>query len=85
MGMGDKPDYYQCKTTVLFAKTANAVYKACPQSDCNKKVIDQGDNTYRCEKCNMEFPNFKYRLLLNVSRSNKIVNIIFYYSVNYLD
>lgn len=67
LGNGDKPDYFQCKAVVHLVKSANSVYKACPQPDCNKKVIDNDDGQYRCEKCNAEFPNFKYRLLVNVS------------------
>uniref|UniRef100_A0A182Y582 Replication protein A subunit n=1 Tax=Anopheles stephensi TaxID=30069 RepID=A0A182Y582_ANOST len=66
LGSGDKPDYFQVKAMVHTIKSANAVYKACPQADCNKKVIDQENGQYRCEKCNAEFPNFKYRLLVNM-------------------
>lgn len=43
------------------------MYQACPSQDCNKKVIDQQNGLYRCEKCDREFPNFKYRLMLLVS------------------
>ena len=39
--------------------------KACPSAECNKKVIEDGDS-YRCEKCNRTYPNFKYRLILPV-------------------
>ena len=44
------------------------MYQACPTQDCNKKVIDQQNGLYRCEKCDSEFPNFKYRMILSVSR-----------------
>uniref|UniRef100_A0A182JRW5 Replication protein A subunit n=1 Tax=Anopheles christyi TaxID=43041 RepID=A0A182JRW5_9DIPT len=66
LGGGDKPDYFQVKAMIHTIKSANAVYKACPQADCNKKVIDQENGQFRCEKCNAEFPNFKYRLLVNM-------------------
>ncbi|XP_321709.5 replication protein A 70 kDa DNA-binding subunit [Anopheles gambiae] len=66
LGAGDKPDYFQVKAMIHTIKSANAVYKACPQADCNKKVIDQENGQFRCEKCNAEFPNFKYRLLVNM-------------------
>ncbi|XP_035779088.1 replication protein A 70 kDa DNA-binding subunit-like [Anopheles albimanus] len=66
LGAGDKPDYFQVKAMIHTIKSQNAVYKACPQTDCNKKVIDQDNGFYRCEKCNAEFPNFKYRLLVNM-------------------
>ncbi|XP_049281805.1 replication protein A 70 kDa DNA-binding subunit [Anopheles funestus] len=66
LGAGDKPDYFQVKAMIHTIKSSNAVYKACPQADCNKKVIDQENGQFRCEKCNAEFPNFKYRLLVNM-------------------
>lgn len=67
LGQGDKPDYFQLKGIVHIVKANNAAYKACPQADCNKKVVDMENGQFRCEKCNTEYPNFKYRLMLNVS------------------
>lgn len=67
LGFGEKPDYFQIKGNIHLIKAANALYHACPQQDCNKKVVDQGNGTYRCEKCNNDYPNFKYRMLMNVS------------------
>ncbi|XP_017485028.1 PREDICTED: replication protein A 70 kDa DNA-binding subunit [Rhagoletis zephyria] len=67
LGAGDKADYFQCKGIVHIVKSQNAFYKACPQQDCNKKVIDENNGHYRCERCNAVFPNFKYRLLINMS------------------
>lgn len=67
LGSGDKPDFYQLKGIVHIIKSNNATYKACPTQDCNKKVVDMDNGQYRCEKCNTEYPNFKYRLMLNVS------------------
>ncbi|CAI9740572.1 A 70 kDa DNA-binding subunit-like [Octopus vulgaris] len=59
-----KPDYFTSKGTVIFIKKGNCMYMACPNENCNKKLVDQGNNQYRCEKCDQEFPNFKWRLLL---------------------
>ncbi|XP_034487485.1 replication protein A 70 kDa DNA-binding subunit [Drosophila innubila] len=67
LGSGDKPDYFQCKAVVHIVKQENAFYKACPQTECNKKVVDEGNGQYRCERCNAAYPNFKYRLLVNMS------------------
>lgn len=47
----------------------NCLYQACPSKDCNKKVVDQQNGMYRCEKCDKEFPDFKYRLMLSVSQA----------------
>lgn len=66
LGSGDKPEYFQLKGVVHIIKTSNAAYKACPQAECNKKVVDMENGQFRCEKCNTEYPNFKYRLMLNV-------------------
>uniref|UniRef100_A0A1B0BMK5 Replication protein A subunit n=1 Tax=Glossina palpalis gambiensis TaxID=67801 RepID=A0A1B0BMK5_9MUSC len=67
LGTGDKPDYFQTKGVVYMIKSQNAFYKACPQQECNKKVIDENNGHYRCEKCNAVFPNFKFRLLINMN------------------
>ncbi|KAM4726414.1 replication protein A 70 kDa DNA-binding subunit-like [Anableps anableps] len=67
MGHGEKAEYFSCVATVVFMRKENCLYQACPSSDCNKKVIDQQNGFYRCEKCNRDFPNFKYRLLLSAN------------------
>lgn len=67
LGGGDKADYYQVCGFVHAVRSGNAFYKACPNKDCQKKVVDQENGTFRCDKCNVESPNFKYRLLVNVS------------------
>uniref|UniRef100_A0A667X5B8 Replication protein A subunit n=1 Tax=Myripristis murdjan TaxID=586833 RepID=A0A667X5B8_9TELE len=67
LGQGEKAEYFSCVATVLYSRKENCLYQACPSADCNKKVIDQHNGLYRCEKCNREFPNFKYRLLLSAN------------------
>uniref|UniRef100_A0A4W6FLB2 Replication protein A subunit n=1 Tax=Lates calcarifer TaxID=8187 RepID=A0A4W6FLB2_LATCA len=67
MGHGEKADYFSCVATVVYIRKENCLYQACPSADCNKKVIDQQNGLYRCEKCNREFPSFKYRLLLSAN------------------
>lgn len=62
-------DYYTCIGTVVYLRKENCLYQACPSQDCNKKVVDQQNGMFRCEKCDKEFPNFKYRLILSVSDS----------------
>lgn len=61
-------DYYTCIATIVYLRKENCLYQACPSQDCNKKVVDQQNGMFRCEKCDKEFPNFKYRLILSVSR-----------------
>ncbi|XP_033995680.1 LOW QUALITY PROTEIN: replication protein A 70 kDa DNA-binding subunit-like [Trematomus bernacchii] len=67
LGHGEKADYFSCLATVLYTRKENCLYQACPTEDCKKKVIDQQNGLYRCEKCSREFPNFKYRLILNAN------------------
>ncbi|XP_038615102.1 replication protein A 70 kDa DNA-binding subunit [Tachyglossus aculeatus] len=67
LGHGDKAEYFSCVGTVVYLRKENCMYQACPSQDCNKKVIDQQNGLYRCEKCNCEFPNFKYRMILSAN------------------
>jgi len=67
MGGGEKPDYYSVKANVVFTKKDNAMYQACNQENCNKKVQEQGSGTWRCEKCNKEIDAFKWRMMLQVN------------------
>ncbi|KAK3084764.1 hypothetical protein FSP39_018496 [Pinctada imbricata] len=63
----DKAEYFTSKATIMYLKKENCMYQACPTEQCNKKVVDQGNGMYRCEKCNREFPNFKYRMMLSAN------------------
>jgi len=74
LGGGDKADYYSMYSHLIFVKSESALYKACPKPDCQKKVIDRNDGTYRCEKCNDETENFKYRLMLSAQLSDSTGN-----------
>ncbi|KAK2828256.1 hypothetical protein Q5P01_019290 [Channa striata] len=67
MGQEEKAVYFSCVATVLYTRKENCLYQACPSADCNKKVIDQQNGLYHCDKCNRDFPNFKYRLLLSAN------------------
>lgn len=60
-------DYFTCIGTIVYMRKENCLYQACPSKDCNKKVVDQQNGMFRCEKCDKEFPDFKYRLMLSVS------------------
>lgn len=64
----DKADYFCAKATVATIKKDNCLYMACPE--CNKKIIDNGNGLYRCEKCAREYNNFKWRLILQMNLSD---------------
>ena len=40
------------------------MYKACPSEKCNKMVVDISNNKYRCEKCQEEFDEFRWRYIV---------------------
>ncbi|KAG7204042.1 hypothetical protein KM043_001901 [Ampulex compressa] len=63
----ENPGVYINKATINMIRLENAIYKACPTDACNKKLIDQANQMYRCEKCDKEYPNFKYRLLASTN------------------
>eukprot|EP00088_Acartia_fossae_P046737 TRINITY_DN5054_c0_g2_i1.p1 TRINITY_DN5054_c0_g2~~TRINITY_DN5054_c0_g2_i1.p1 ORF type:complete len:620 (+),score=202.71 TRINITY_DN5054_c0_g2_i1:71-1930(+) len=67
----DRGDYYSCMASITYFQKDKALYKACPNQvdgrDCNKKVQENGDGTFRCEKCSMNLNNFKWRLMLSIN------------------
>lgn len=67
MGSGEKPDYYSVKANVVFTKKDNALYQACNQENCNKKVQETGSGMFRCEKCQKDIDDFKWRMMLQVN------------------
>jgi len=67
MGAGEKPDYYSVKANVVFTKKDNALYPACAGENCNKKVQETTDGRWRCEKCNKEYDNYNWRMMLQVN------------------
>ena len=63
----DKADFFTAKATFIFLKKESSMYQACPQPGCNKKVVDQGNGNYRCEKCQKEYPDYKWRMILSAN------------------
>jgi len=77
---GGKGDYYNTVATVTFFSKDKALYKACgkqidEKNVCNKKVNDQGDGTYRCEKCGESKPAFAWRIMLQLNMGDSSDNI----------
>jgi replication factor A1 len=63
-GMPDKPDVFSARATIMHIKSDNISYPACPTPNCNKKVVDMGEN-WRCEKCNQSFSAPEHRYVLH--------------------
>lgn len=54
LGHGEKGDYVSFKGTVTFITKSDKDpwYNACPK--CSKKVVEVGNEIYRCERCDSE-------------------------------
>lgn len=63
----ERAEFYNCKATVSMVKKENCMYMACPMEGCSKKVMDMHNGRYRCDKCDKEHNEFKWRLLLSVN------------------
>lgn len=68
LGRSDKPDWIVIKATLSFIKVDNFCYTACPLKvggrQCNKKVNNNGDGTWYCDRCEKSSPECDYRYLL---------------------
>ncbi len=59
--------YFALKATIVYIKQDSFAYPACLSADCNKKMIDQGDGTWRCEKCDITHPRPQWRYVMSVN------------------
>ncbi|KAI0527676.1 hypothetical protein KFK09_003281 [Dendrobium nobile] len=70
LGRSEKPDWITVKATVSFLKADNFCYTACPlmvsDRQCNKKVNNNGDGTWHCDRCDKSFSECDYRYLLQL-------------------
>lgn len=48
-------------------KVDNFAYPACASENCNKKVVEEPDGTWRCEKCDVNHPKPQWRYMLTIS------------------
>ncbi|KAK1836253.1 replication factor-A protein 1 [Podospora conica] len=63
----EQTEYFTVKATIVHIKQDNFSYPACESEGCNKKVVDNGDGTWRCEKCDMNRDKPKYRYVMSCS------------------
>lgn len=68
LGTSEKPDWITVCATVSFIKVDNFCYTACPimigDRQCNKKVTNNGDGKWRCERCDQSVDDCDYRYIL---------------------
>ena len=75
LGMSDKVDFFSTRATIMHIKTDNLVYPACPTSGCNKKMTENHDGGWRCEKCDRGYEKPEYR-------SVRLPSVFVYLDVN---
>jgi replication factor A1 len=66
LGM-ENPEYFDVKATIVYIRQENFCYPACRNQGCNKKVVDQGDGSWRCEKCEVVHQRPEYRYIMSVN------------------
>ncbi|KAL3818331.1 hypothetical protein ACJIZ3_004236 [Penstemon smallii] len=71
LGTLDKPDWITVSATLTYIKMDNFCYTACPimigdHRPCNKKVTDNGNGKWRCEKCDVILDKCDYRYILQM-------------------
>lgn len=73
LGGNEKPDYFSLKASINYVKADNFCYPACSNevnagrgpAPCNRKVIQESDGLWRCERCNLTYPEPHYRYILS--------------------
>ncbi|KAM3586834.1 Replication factor A protein 1 [Umbelopsis sp. WA50703] len=65
LGVGEKADFFNVRARVVYMKSDNCSYPACPE--CKKKLVEEGSGSWRCEKDQKSFPEPDYRYILSIS------------------
>ncbi|GAB4834819.1 hypothetical protein Ancab_033087 [Ancistrocladus abbreviatus] len=68
LGTSEKPDWITVSAAITFVKSDNFCYTACPvmigDRQCNKKVNNEGDGKWRCDRCDQSVDECDYRYIL---------------------
>lgn len=70
LGTSEKPDWIVVCASISFIKMDNFCYTACPimigDRQCNKKVINNGDGKWRCDRCDQSVDECDFRYILQL-------------------
>ncbi|GJT66457.1 replication protein A 70 kDa DNA-binding subunit A-like protein [Tanacetum coccineum] len=68
LGTSEKADWITVSGNASFLKVDSFYYTACPlminDRKCNKKVINNGDGKWRCDRCDKDVDECDYRYIL---------------------
>lgn len=67
LGQSEKGDYFNLRATVVFVKNETFSYPACPTERCNKKMVQDGDDEWKCDKCDKTYPAPDHRYLIQLT------------------
>ena len=71
LGMSEAVDYFTLKATVVYMKADGTIaYPACQSEGCNKKVVEEMQGEWRCERCDKKFSRPSYRFIMSVNVSD---------------
>ncbi|KAI9314631.1 hypothetical protein BX666DRAFT_1968809 [Dichotomocladium elegans] len=65
VGSTDQAEFFSTRATVVFLKSENPAYPSCPE--CKKKVLQESEKSWRCERCSKVYPEPVWRYMLTVS------------------
>ncbi|KAI9125199.1 hypothetical protein K1719_003815 [Acacia pycnantha] len=70
LGTSEKPDWISICASVSFIKADSFCYTACPimigDRKCSKKVSNNGDGKWRCDRCDQYVDACEYRYILQL-------------------
>ncbi|CAL1373777.1 unnamed protein product [Linum trigynum] len=70
LGTSEKPDWISVNASVIYIKVDNFCYTSCPlmigDRQCNKKVTNNGDGRWRCDRCDQSVDECDYRYILSL-------------------
>lgn len=68
LGTSEKPDWITVAATIVYLKFESFCYTACPTMNgdraCNKKVTNNGDGKWWCDKCDKGVDECDYRYII---------------------
>lgn len=70
LGRSEKADFFKVKARISSIGQRTIAYPSCTNNDCKKKVIEESDGQWRCEKCEITIPEPQYRYILNLVLSD---------------
>jgi len=68
-GKNGKAEFFAARATITLFKhdsSVNLFYTACPAESCGKKVIQNDNGLYDCQKCQKSYPQCLVKYILNL-------------------